>query len=74
MAGITKDLAAAKLRQWLAAEDRIMSGQSYTIGSIRYSRADLSAVRDSIKYWQALCQQLDPASQRPIRVREVIPR
>lgn len=40
----------------------------------KLSLADLAAVQQGIKIWDARCQQLDPAGGRPIRVREVIPR
>ena len=71
MAGITLEMAEAKLQQYLDAEAKIMAGQSYTIGSIHYSRADLAAVQQGIKLWDARCRAL---SGEGIRVREVIPR
>lgn len=71
MAGITLETAEAKLQQYLDAEAKIMAGQSYTIGSIHYSRADLAAVQKGIELWNARCQQLAGTG---IRVAEVIPR
>lgn len=71
MAGITLEMAEAKLQEYLAAEAKIMAGQSYTIGSIKYARADLAAVQQGIKLWDARCRAL---SGTGIRVAEVIPR
>ena len=58
MAGITKAQAEAKLATWLAAEDKVASGQSYSIGGRSLTRADLKAIRDSIQYWNEMVQTL----------------
>jgi hypothetical protein len=58
MAGITKAQAEAKLATWLAAEDKVASGQSYSIGGRALTRADLKAIRDSIQYWNEMVQTL----------------
>lgn len=71
MAGITLEMAEAKLQEYLDCEAKIMAGQSYTIGSIKYYRADLAAVQQGIRLWDARCRAL---SGNAIRVREVIPR
>ena len=49
MAGITLEQAEAKLQTWMEAEEKIASGQGYSIGDRRLTRADLSlcAVRSS---------------------------
>ena len=41
MAGITKEQAEAKLQTWMEAEEKIASGQGYSIGDRRLTRADL---------------------------------
>lgn len=74
MAGITLETAEAKLQQYLDAEEKILRGQTVVMDGDTLTLADLSAVQQGIKIWDARCQQLDPDSARPIRVREVIPR
>jgi len=55
MPGISLADAEAKLALWLAAEEKVASGQSYTIdvdGSSRtLTRADLKEVGNRITYW-----------------------
>jgi len=53
MAGITLAQAQDKLDGWMAAEDAVMTGQEYAIGSKRLTRADLAQIRSSISYWEA---------------------
>ena len=56
MAGITVEIAQAKLDLWLAAEEVLATSQSYTIqtdGSSRtLTRADLEHVGERVSYWQ----------------------
>lgn len=42
-----------RLQIWLAAEEKIASGQSYTIDNRRLDRANLAQVREQIKFWQS---------------------
>ncbi len=53
MAGITAAQAQAKLDGWMAAEDAVMGGQSYSMGSRQLTRADLGQIRESIQYWES---------------------
>lgn len=41
-----------RLQIWLDAEEKIASGQSYTIDNRRLDRANLAQVREQIKFWQ----------------------
>lgn len=41
-----------RLQMWLDAEAAIASGQSYSIDNRRLERANLSQVREQIKFWQ----------------------
>jgi len=52
MAGITLAQAQAKLDGWMAAEDGVMTSQSYSMGSRQLTRADLSEIRSSINFWE----------------------
>lgn len=74
MAGITLEMAKAKLQQYLDAEAKILSGQKVVMDGDELTMADLAAVQQGIKIWDERCQRLDPANARPIRVMEVIPR
>jgi hypothetical protein len=51
MAIFSKELCQKKLQTWLAAEERIATGQSYQIGSRMLTRADLQYVRKEMEYW-----------------------
>lgn len=58
MAGITLAQAEAKLTLWMAADDAVAKGQSYTIGGRALSRADAAEIRANIDYWEAKVQRL----------------
>ncbi len=58
MAGITLAQAEAKLTIWLAAEDRVAAGQSYSISGRSLTRADLSQIRETIDYWETKVRRL----------------
>lgn len=68
MAGISLSDAEAKLTSYMAAEDKVLSGQSYTIdtgaGSRTLTRADLKEIRAGIEYWNAKCRALDTNRNR----------
>lgn len=63
MAGITKEQAEAKLQMWMEAEEKIASGQGYSIGDRRLARADLYKVRGEIEYWNNKVKELEAAEQ-----------
>lgn len=58
MAGITLAQAEAKLTLWMDAEDRVASGQSYTINGRSLTRANLKEIRETITYWNSMVQRL----------------
>lgn len=64
MAGITKEQAEAKLQTWMEAEEKIASGQGYSIGDRRLTRADLHTVRGEIEYWDNKVKELEVAELR----------
>ena len=63
MAGITKEQAESKLQTWMEAEEKIASGQGYSIGDRRLTRADLYTVRGEIEYWNNKVKELEAAEQ-----------
>lgn len=74
MAGITLAQAQAKLDLWMDAEDKVATGQSYTIstagGSRTLTRADLGEIRRNIDYWDQKVRRLSGGG---IRVRHARP-
>ncbi len=75
MAGITLEIAQAKLDKYLAAEEKILLGQETDMDGDRLTMADLSAVQQGIKIWDGRVKDLAPAaSGGGLQVREVIPR
>lgn len=64
MAGITKEQAEAKLQTWMEAEEKIASGQGYSIGDRSLTRADLYTVRGEIEYWDNKVKELEVAELR----------
>ena len=70
MAGITLATAQAQLDAYLAAETAVLSGQDYTIGNRRLTRANLAMVQQGIALWNQRVQDLT-ARQR--RGRYVVP-
>lgn len=70
MAGITLAQAEAKLQTWLDAEDAVATGQEYSIGGRRLSRANLDEIRKTIDYWEKKVLRL---TRGGIRVRGVTP-
>ena len=75
MAGITLEIAQAKLDQYLVAEQKILLGQETDMDGDRMTLADLAAVQAGIKIWDNRVKELTPAAAGGgIQVREIIPR
>lgn len=70
MAGITLAQAEAKLMLWMDAEDKVASGQSYSISGRSLTRADLGMIGQRIEYWD---KQVKRMNRGGIRVRGVTP-
>ena len=75
MAGITYEIATARLQAYLDAEAKILLGQTVEMDGRRLTRANLELVQRGIVLWDTRCRALDTsAGGGAIRVREVIPR
>ena len=75
MAGITLEIAQAKLDQYLDAEQKILLGQESAIDGDRLTLANLETVQAGIKIWDGRVKELSPASSGGgIRMVEIIPR
>lgn len=76
MAAITLKTAKAHLDAWLDAELACTTNQSYTIGSRTLTRADLSEIRETIRYWQGMVTKLENQEKNRGRngIYRVVPR
>lgn len=72
MAGITLADAEARLAAYLAAEEKVLLGQSYEIGDRKLTRANLGEIRDGINTWDARVKNLAQASSGRSRARTMI--
>lgn len=76
-AGITLQIARKHLAAWLEAELVLADGgQSYQIGSRMLTRANLNAIRATIKFWEDKVAYLESVEKNKgrNRVQRVIPR
>lgn len=73
---LSKEICEKHLEAWLEAEIAVTNGQSYTIGSRSLTRASLSEVRNTIKYWENRLAEANNIEKNKgrARVRRVIPR
>ena len=65
---ITLAQAEEKLASWMAADDAVSSGQSYSIGGRSLTRTNAAEIRNNIEYWNRMCTRLSN-SYGGIRVR-----
>ncbi len=72
MSAITLETAKKKLEMWLEAEDALAVSQSYTVGTLTLTRADLGKVRENIEYWEKKVTLLERRGGRN-RIYNVIP-
>lgn len=72
MAGISLAQAQAQLDSYLAAETAALANQSYEIAGRKFTRADLTAIRDGIQYWNNKVVTLSNAVSGRGRARTVI--
>lgn len=58
MAGITLAQAEAKLTTWMAADDAVASGKSYSIGDRTLTRANEAEIRKNLEFWDHQVKRL----------------
>lgn len=73
MGGITVEVAREKLNTWLEAEEALATSQSYTMGTMSLTRADLKQVRENITYWNDMVTKLERAGKGRSRIYRGIP-
>ncbi len=76
MAGITLEIAKRHLEEWLEAELVLTTAQSYTLRNRTLTRANLTEVRNSIKFWNDKVNELENIKNTGgrNRIRRVVPR
>lgn len=72
MAGITLAQAEAQLALYLAAESKVLNGQSVEIAGRKLTRADLGAIQTGISSWNDRVRQLTAAAGARGRARTVV--
>lgn len=72
MAGITLAQAEAQLALYLAAEEKVLAGQSYEIAGRRLTRADLAQIQTGITTWDARVKALSNRASGRRRTRTII--
>lgn len=72
MAGLTLEIAEARLALYLAAEAKILAGQAVEMDGQVLRRADLAAVQAGVALWDGRVKRL--AAGGGLRIMEVIPR
>lgn len=68
MSGITLEQAQAKLDAWMAADDAVAGGQSYSVAGRSLTRANAAEIRNAIEFWERRVIRLS-AGNGGIRVR-----
>lgn len=64
MAGITLEIAQAKLTKWLAADDAVARSQEYEIEGRRMTKANAKQIRENIDYWEEKVRRLSGTGRR----------
>lgn len=73
MAGITLAQAEAKLAEYLAAETKVLKGQSVSIDGETLTRANLDLVQRGIDAWDKRVKNLSNSASGRGRARTVSP-
>lgn len=76
MAAITLETAKRHLDMWLEAETQVAINQSYSIGGKSFTRANLSEIRNQVKYWSDKVEKLQNIAKNRgrNRVYRIVPR
>ncbi len=70
MAGITLAQAQAKLTLWMAADDAVANGQSYSIAGRTLTRANSAEIMKNINYWNGMVKELSAGGGVSVRTIE----
>lgn len=67
------EMKKKRLQQYYDAEEKILKGQSYTLGSRQLTRADLATVQNKIKELEAEVDALQQRGTTKRRSARVVP-
>jgi hypothetical protein len=70
----TLEEAKTHLRSWLDAELAVSTGQRYRIGTRELTRANLSEIKERIRFWSNEVTRLEKGRKAGARVLRVVPR
>ncbi len=73
MQGKRLEAKKERLAQYYKAEERILKGQSYRIGTRQVTRADLAAIQNGIKELEAEVAALEKRGTTGRRAARVVP-
>lgn len=73
MSGQRLEMKKERLRRYYDAEEKILKGQSYKIGTRELTRADLASVQDKIKELETEVDMLEKRGTSKRRSARVIP-
>ncbi len=75
MAGITLDIAQARLEAYLTAEEKLLTGHlSVRINDKEFRRADLGQIQQGIQLWNSRVQSLSATAGNRSRMTYGVPR
>lgn len=72
MSGITLEQAQAQLAAYLAAEQKVLTNQSYEIDGRKLTRAQLDVIQDGIRIWNDRVIMLSNRANGRSRSRTVV--
>lgn len=70
----TIEYAREMYQQWLAAEVKVSTGQSYEIGARKLTRVDLPGIKERQAYWLNEITRLAAGRRRGARILRGVPR
>lgn len=73
MAAYSLEDAKAKYRAYSDAEEKVLTGQSYTLGGRSLTRANLAEIRSGMQYWEGKINRLEKTGQSGPVCRSIIP-
>jgi hypothetical protein len=72
MAKYTLTFAQSQLDKYVLAEDKVLSGQSYSIGGRSLTRANLADIREAIEYWASQVESISSGTGRVVMWRIIV--
>lgn len=73
MSVYTLEQAQAKLLAYSEAEEKVLTGQSYTLGGRSLTRANLAEIRAGMTLWEGRVSRLESTGRMGPTMRSVIP-